>query len=143
MEGTHLRLSTYENRKFHGRLVHEWLLEQARGLGIAGGSAYRAIAGCCRAGELHEMHCYELAGKPSSRCRSSSSRHRRRSTACWRLPPMRGLRCSGSGTRPTSASFPEPDAAGQATSPRAFARASRRASSFSLSFASMPRVVGS
>lgn len=63
MEGTHLRLYTYENRKFHGRLVHEWLLEQARGLGIAGGSAYRAIAGSCRAGELHEMHCYELAGE--------------------------------------------------------------------------------
>lgn len=33
MEGTHLRLYTYENRKGHGRLVHEWLLEQARGHG--------------------------------------------------------------------------------------------------------------
>ena len=63
MAGAHLRLSAYENRKIHGRLVHEWLLEQARGLGIAGGSAHRAIAGHGRAGELHEMHCYELAGE--------------------------------------------------------------------------------
>lgn len=63
MEGMHLRLYTYENRKIHGRLVHEWLLEQARSLGIAGGSAYRAIAGYGRTGELHEMHFYELAGE--------------------------------------------------------------------------------
>ena len=63
MKGTHLRLYTYENRKIHGKLAYEWLLEQARGIGIAGGSAFRAMAGYGRHGELHEMHFYELAGE--------------------------------------------------------------------------------
>lgn len=141
MEGTHLRLYTCENPKLHGRLVHEWRLEQARGLGIAGGSAYRAIAGYGRAGELHEMHFYELAGEQPVLVEFFAP-----SAAIDRLLAAAtdaGSRCSGSGTRPASDSFPEPDAAGQAPSPRAFARASRRASSFSFSRASMPRVVGS
>ncbi|WP_240099254.1 DUF190 domain-containing protein [Thermomonas flagellata] len=63
MKGTHLRLYTYESRKIHGKLVYEWLLEQARALGIHGGSAFRALAGYGREGELHEMHFYELAGE--------------------------------------------------------------------------------
>ena len=63
MNGIHLRLYTYENRKIHGKLVYEWLLEQARGLGIHGGSAFRAIAGYGRHGQLHEQHFFELAGE--------------------------------------------------------------------------------
>ena len=63
MKGMHLRLYTYENRKIHGKLVYEWLLEQARGLGIHGGSAFRAIAGYGRHGQLHEQHFFELAGE--------------------------------------------------------------------------------
>ena len=140
MEGTHLRLYTCENRKLHGRLGHEWRLEQARGLGIAGGSAYRAIAGYGRAGDLHEMHFYGLAGEQPVLVEFFAP-----SAAIVRLLAATtdaGSR-SGSGTRPASDSFPEPDAAGQVPSPRACARASRRASSFSFSRASMPRVVGS
>ncbi|MBS0326410.1 MAG: DUF190 domain-containing protein [Proteobacteria bacterium] len=62
MNGTLLRLYMHENRKHRHILLYEWLLEQAKGLGIHGGSAFRAIAGYGRHGVLHEEHFFELAG---------------------------------------------------------------------------------
>src|SRR5258706_11310336 len=62
MKGIHLRFYTYENRRQGGALAYEWLLEQAKKLGIQGGSAFRAIAGFGRHGRLHEQHFFELAG---------------------------------------------------------------------------------
>ena len=62
MNGTLLRFYVHENRKHRHRLLYEWLLEEAKGLGIHGGSAFRAIAGFGRHGILHEEHFFELAG---------------------------------------------------------------------------------
>ena len=62
MKGVFLRFYVHENRKHHHRLMYEWLLEQAKALGIHGGSAFRAIAGFGRHGVLHEQHFFELAG---------------------------------------------------------------------------------
>jgi len=62
MNGTLLRFYVHENRKHRHRLLYEWLLEQAKALGIHGGSAFRAIAGFGRHGVLHEEHFFELAG---------------------------------------------------------------------------------
>jgi PII-like signaling protein len=62
MKGTLLRFYVHENRKHRHILLYEWLLEQARSLGIQGGSAFRAIAGFGRHGILHEEHFFELAG---------------------------------------------------------------------------------
>jgi PII-like signaling protein len=62
MKGTLLRFYVHENRKHHHILLYEWLLEQAKKLGIHGGSAFRAIAGFGRHGILHEEHFFELAG---------------------------------------------------------------------------------
>ncbi len=62
MNGTYLRFYVHENRKHHGMLLYEWLLETARKSGIHGGSAFRAIAGFGRHGVLHEQHFFELAG---------------------------------------------------------------------------------
>ena len=62
MKGTLLRFYVHENRKHHHILLYEWLLEQARKMGIHGGSAFRAIAGFGRHGVLHEEHFFELAG---------------------------------------------------------------------------------
>jgi len=61
MKGTLLRFYVHENRKHAHIALYEWLLEQARALGIRGGSAFRAIAGFGRHGILHEEHFYELA----------------------------------------------------------------------------------
>jgi PII-like signaling protein len=62
MKGTYLRFYVHENRKHHGILLYEWLLETAKKSGVHGGSAFRAIAGFGRHGVLHEQHFFELAG---------------------------------------------------------------------------------
>ncbi len=62
MKGTLLRFYVHENRKHRRILLYEWLLQQAKRLGIHGGSAFRAIAGFGRHGILHEEHFFELAG---------------------------------------------------------------------------------
>jgi uncharacterized protein len=62
MKGTCLRFYMHENRKHHGVLLYEWLLETAKKAGIHGGSAFRAIAGFGSHGVLHEQHFFELAG---------------------------------------------------------------------------------
>ena len=61
-EGRYLRFFVQENRRHHGILLYEWLLEQARKLGIHGGTAFRSIAGFGRHGVMREQHFLELAG---------------------------------------------------------------------------------
>jgi uncharacterized protein len=62
MNGSFFRFYVHEGDRHRGRLVWEWLLEQANGLGIRGGSAFRAMAGFGRHHVLHENHFFELAG---------------------------------------------------------------------------------
>ena len=62
MQGIYLKFFVHENRNHHHTLVYEWLLEQAKKMGIHGGSAFRAIAGFGRHGVFHEDHFFELAG---------------------------------------------------------------------------------
>jgi uncharacterized protein len=62
MKGTLLRFYVHENRKHGHILLYDWLLEQAKKMGIHGGSAFRAIAGYGRHGILHEERFFELAG---------------------------------------------------------------------------------
>ena len=62
MQGVYLKFYVQENRRHHGILAYEWLLEAAKSLGIPGGSAFRAIAGYGRHGRIHEAHFFELAG---------------------------------------------------------------------------------
>ena len=61
MNGTLLRFYVHETRLHRHIALFEWLLEQAKALGIHGGSAFRAIAGFGRHGILHEEHFFELA----------------------------------------------------------------------------------
>ncbi len=58
-------LSFYISEKQHhdGKPLYEWLLEKAKGLGVQGGSAFRAIAGFGRHGKMHEDTFFELAGE--------------------------------------------------------------------------------
>lgn len=57
-----LRFYVTEAQRHGGKLVYEWLLERAKGLGVPGGTALRAIAGYGRHGVLHEETFFELAG---------------------------------------------------------------------------------
>jgi len=62
MQGSFLRFYVHEGDRHHGRLVWEWLLEQANKLEIRGGSAFRAMAGFGRHHKLRESNFFELAG---------------------------------------------------------------------------------
>jgi PII-like signaling protein len=62
MDGSFLRFYVHENDRLHGQLAWEWLLKQANGLGVRGGSAFRAVAGFGRHRVLHEERFFELAG---------------------------------------------------------------------------------
>jgi PII-like signaling protein len=66
-QGVYLRFFMHENRRYHGVLLYEWLLREAKKLGIAGGTAFRSIAGYGRHGVLHEAHFLELAGSETVR----------------------------------------------------------------------------
>jgi PII-like signaling protein len=59
--GVHLTFYCHSRAKHDGRLLSEWLLEQARQRGLGGGSVFRAIAGFGRHGVLHEEQFFELA----------------------------------------------------------------------------------
>lgn len=63
MAGTILRLFMQESERRGGELLFEWLLEEAKRLGVPGGSAFRAVAGYGRNGVLHEQTFFELAGQ--------------------------------------------------------------------------------
>ena len=53
MNGNCLKLYVPQTAKHDGKLLYEWLLEEARILGIPGGSAFRAVAGYGRHGKMH------------------------------------------------------------------------------------------
>jgi PII-like signaling protein len=61
-QGICLKFYLPENRRHHGLLLYEWLLEQARKLGLRGGTVFHGIAGFGRHHILHETHFFELAG---------------------------------------------------------------------------------
>jgi PII-like signaling protein len=61
MQGVYLKLFVPQTAKYGGKLLYEWLLEEAHRSGIGGGTASRAIAGYGRHGHLHEEHFFELA----------------------------------------------------------------------------------
>ena len=60
MNAVALRFYVHRPRKHGKQLLFEWLLEQAKELGIHGGSAFLAIAGYGRHGVIHEQRFFEL-----------------------------------------------------------------------------------
>ncbi|KVE34770.1 DUF190 domain-containing protein [Burkholderia sp. TSV86] len=57
-----LRFYVHEDHRLHWKPLWEWLLDEANRMGIAGGSAFRAIAGFGRHRMLHEARFFELQG---------------------------------------------------------------------------------
>ena len=62
MQGVFLKLYLSQTAKHGSKLLYEWLLEEARAIGVPGGSAFRSVAGYGRHGRMHEEHFFELAG---------------------------------------------------------------------------------
>lgn len=63
MQRVYLKFYVTELQRRDGSLLYEWLLEEAKKLGVPGGSVFRAIAGFGRHGRLHEESFFELAGE--------------------------------------------------------------------------------
>lgn len=63
MQSVYLKFYLTEKQRHNGALLYEWLLEEAKRLGLPGGSAFRAIAGFGRHGRLHDESFFELAGE--------------------------------------------------------------------------------
>lgn len=57
-----LQVFVSEASRHHGKLTYEWLLDTAQELGIAGGSAFGALAGFGRHGR-RDAGFFELAGE--------------------------------------------------------------------------------
>ncbi|HET7930083.1 MAG TPA: DUF190 domain-containing protein [Rhodanobacteraceae bacterium] len=66
-QGVYLRFFVHENRRHGGALLYEWLLAEAKKLGLPGGTAFRSIAGYGQHGVTHEAHFLELAGQETVR----------------------------------------------------------------------------
>jgi PII-like signaling protein len=64
MQGYQLTFFTQQDRK-HGRLpLAEWLLQEARKLGVAGATLIGASEGFGHTHKLHSAHFFELADQP-------------------------------------------------------------------------------
>jgi PII-like signaling protein len=62
MQDVCVRFFVQEGMRHEHLPIHEWLFNQAKELGFAGGTAFRACAGFGRHG-LHEDSFFELAGR--------------------------------------------------------------------------------
>ena len=57
-----LQVFVTESSRHRGKPTYEWLLDAAHGLGVTGGSAFRALAGFGRGGR-RDAGFFELAGE--------------------------------------------------------------------------------
>jgi len=63
MSSVCLKLYCTEKQRHQGTLLYEWLLDEAKTMGVQGGSVYRSIAGYGRHGQMHDESFFELAGE--------------------------------------------------------------------------------
>jgi PII-like signaling protein len=63
MTSVYLKFYVAEKQRHEGKLLYEWLLEEAKKIGASGGFSFRAIAGFGRHGRMHEETFFELAGE--------------------------------------------------------------------------------
>lgn len=62
MNAVCLQCFVSEAERHQGKLVYEWLLDLAREQGLAGGTAFLALAGYGRHRQHHDAGFFELAG---------------------------------------------------------------------------------
>lgn len=64
MQGYQLTFFTTQDRRHGGLPLGEWLLQEARKLGVPGATLVAAAEGFGRDGKLHAAHFIELADQP-------------------------------------------------------------------------------
>ena len=64
MNGYQLTFFTQQDRKHHGLSLAQWLLEEARDIGISGATLITAAEGFGHDRKIHSTHFFELADQP-------------------------------------------------------------------------------
>jgi PII-like signaling protein len=64
MQGSQLTFFTQQDKRHHGQLLTEWLLAEAKRLGIGGATVLAASEGFGHGGRRHSAHFFELADQP-------------------------------------------------------------------------------
>ncbi|AZC53203.1 MULTISPECIES: DUF190 domain-containing protein [Pseudomonas] len=64
MNGFLVIFFTQQNRRYHGKMVGDWLVDLANELGLRGATMGTAIEGFGHTGRLHSAHFFEIADQP-------------------------------------------------------------------------------
>ncbi|WP_115719782.1 DUF190 domain-containing protein [Gallaecimonas mangrovi] len=64
MQGYKVTFFTEQDRKHKGQMIADWLLAQAKEVGVSGATVIVAEEGFGREGKLHSAHFFELADVP-------------------------------------------------------------------------------
>ncbi len=64
MQGYQVTFFTQQDRRHGGKPLGEWILQEARALGIGGGTLIAAAEGFGHNGKFHSAHFFELADQP-------------------------------------------------------------------------------
>lgn len=64
MHGYQLTFFTHQDRTHHHRPLADWLLEEAKRIGIGGATLIQAAEGYGHHGRIHSAHFFELADQP-------------------------------------------------------------------------------
>jgi uncharacterized protein len=62
--GYQLTFFTQQDRRHHGKSLGQWLVEEARAMGIGGATLIAASEGFGHHGRLHAMHVFNLSEQP-------------------------------------------------------------------------------
>ncbi|MGE7957914.1 DUF190 domain-containing protein [Pseudomonas sp. NPDC089530] len=64
MNGFLVIFFTQQNRRYHGKMLGDWVVDLASELGLRGATLSSAIEGFGHTGRLHSAHFFELADQP-------------------------------------------------------------------------------
>lgn len=64
MQGYQITFFTQQDRRHDGMPLGKWILQQARALGVGGGTLIAAAEGFGHNGRFHSAHFFELADQP-------------------------------------------------------------------------------
>jgi PII-like signaling protein len=65
MKGFLVIFFTQQSRRYHGKMLGDWLVDLAKEMGLRGATLATGIEGFGHTGQLHSTHFFELADQPA------------------------------------------------------------------------------
>ncbi|APC18613.1 hypothetical protein BLL42_23935 [Pseudomonas frederiksbergensis] len=65
MKGFLVIFFTQQNRRHHGKMLGDWLIDLAKEMGLHGATLATGIEGFGHSGKLHSAHFFEMADQPA------------------------------------------------------------------------------